>query len=253
LVVNQEKTMSSDSLCEINSTLFDNGVKVRKFNASAVWMDPGVEDVLGFAAEASPDVKTFRKVVRQNANILAKSKVKHLAELPPHLQVVCRKDKKIRRAITSLPASVRQEENGVIKMAPVPDGYDLVPAEEHQAMADEIERLREIGVAWASARAARKKFRTVAVPDQMSYSAVLKQRLVADKELIPACYYRAYVDKMKDALVRREVAPSPAELLPPGDGSTASRIVDNLRLFNQKRAVRSPGTFDATADFVGFD
>jgi len=255
LVVNQEKTMSSHSLCEINSTLFDNGVKVRKFNASAVWMDPGVEDVLGFAAEATPTVQAFRKVVRQNANILAKSKDKHLAELPPHLRTVCRKDKKIRRALTSLPVSERQEENGVIKMAPVPDGYDLVPAEEHRAMAEEIERLREVGVAWAKARALRKKFRTTAIPDQRSYSAVLKRKQTADKELIPACYCRAYVNKMKDALIREEVAPFPAEQLPPGDGSTASIILDNLRLFKQKRAVRPPvkEEFASNSDFIGFD
>jgi len=253
LVVNQEKTMSHGTLCEINSTLFDKGVKVRKFNASAVWMDPGVEDVLGYAAEATHDVRTFRKVVRWNANILAKSKDKHLADLPAHLQVVCRKDKKIRRALTSLPASERQEEKGVIRMAAKPDGYDLVPAEEHQAMADEIERLREVGVAWAKARAARKQFRTTAIPDQISYSALLKRPRMADKELIPACYVRAYTSKVKDALVESEVAPLVAELLPPGDGSTVSRIVDNLRLFKQKRAVRSPGTLEASADFVGFD
>jgi hypothetical protein len=79
LVVNNEKTMRSDSLCEINSTLFSDCKKVRKFNASSIWMDPGVEDVLGFAASATHDVRTFRKVVRWNSHILAKSRDKHLA------------------------------------------------------------------------------------------------------------------------------------------------------------------------------
>lgn len=253
LVVNDEKTMSSETMCEINSTLFDRGIKVRKFNAAAVWMDPGVEDVLGFAAEASPSVRVFRKVVRWNANILAKSKDKHLAELPAHLQVVCRKDKKIRGAITSLPKSDRPTLEGVIKMAVKPEGYDLKVSEEHQVMSKEICRVREMGVAWASARAARKQFRTVALPNQVSYSSVLKQRRAVGQDLIPACYVRAYHTKLQDALVEEYVAVSSSESLPPGDGSKISSLIDNMRLFNQKRAVRNPGTIDASADFVSLD
>jgi len=254
LVVNQEKTMVSDVLCEINSTLFSNGRRVRKFNASAVWMDPGVEDVLGFAAQASPDVKTFRKVVRWNSNILAKSKDKHLAEIPPHLQVVCRKDKKIRRALTSQPKSERSRQLGVIRMAPVPDGYDLDVSDEHRAMREEIERVREKGVAWAKARATRKQFRTIAIPNSTSYSQVLKQRRGAEQELIPACYVRTYVNKMRDALVEEYVAGSSSEMLPPGDGPRISVLIDNLRLFNQQKvAVRTSGTTFPTGDFVSFD
>jgi len=253
LVVNTEKTMSSFDHCEINSTLFTNGRKVRKFNASAVWMDPGVEDVLGFAAQASPSVKVFRKLVRWNANILAKASDKHLAQIPPHLQVVCRKDKKIRRAITSLPKSDRPIVKSVIRMAPEPDGYDLVTSEEHQAMLEEIERCREEGVAWASAKAARKKFRTTAIPNQISYSKALKQRQTSEQELIPACYVRAYTAKLQDALVEEYVAGSSSETLPPGDGSRISVIMDNMRLFKQKKAVSSPGTIEVSADFVRLD
>ncbi|UTQ50838.1 MAG: RNA-dependent RNA polymerase [Erysiphe necator ourmia-like virus 82] len=112
LVVNEEKTMVSESDGEINSTYFQDGCKQRKFNASSLWMDAGVEDVLGFAAQATPDGKTFRKVVRRNLHTLAKQPDKHLREIPLSLVAVCRKDKQIRKAITSLPVSVAPIKQG---------------------------------------------------------------------------------------------------------------------------------------------
>nr|WAK75260.1 MAG: RNA-dependent RNA polymerase [Narnaviridae sp.] len=250
LIVNQEKTLRSDRFCEINSTLFEDGHRVRKFNASSIWMDPGVEDVLGFAAESTTDVKTFRKVVRWNSHILAKSKDKHLAELPAHLQVVCRKDKKIRRALTSLPETERPILPSVIQMAPRPDGYYLEVDEEHQSMRDEIERVRERGVNWASARSLQSRFKTSSIPNQISYSQVLKRRKRAEQELIPACYVRTYNLKVRNALVRDEVAFVQIESFPPSDGSLMSSILDNLRLFKQKRAVCDPGTTSPLGDFV---
>jgi len=259
LVVNFEKTMSSDTECEINSTLFSNGNRVRKFNASAVWMDPGVEDVLGFAAQSSHDVKTFRKLVRWNANILAKSSDKHLSEIPAHLQVVCRKDKKIRRAITSLPRDNRPKLRGVIRMEARPHGYYLEASEESCSMREEIKRCREMGVAWSQDRATRKQFHTVAEPNRMSYSQVLKLKKIDGQELIPACYVRTYVNKIKDALVEDSVAGSSSKYLPllyPEGGTRISNIIDNLRLFNQERAVWSSGTMTpdfGQEDFVRLD
>jgi len=81
LVVNEEKTMVSERDGEINSTYFQDGHKLRKFNASSLWMDAGVEDVLGFAAQATSDGRTFRKVVRRNLRTLAKQSDKHLTEI----------------------------------------------------------------------------------------------------------------------------------------------------------------------------
>jgi len=134
LIVNEEKTMVSRRLGEINSTLFADGHEVRKFNASAIWMDSGTEDVLGFAAEATYNGKTFRRVVRSNLRVLAKQADKHLDELPPVLQGLCRKDKKIRKALTSMPESVRTVEKGVISMAQRPENYSLSRDEEHEAL-----------------------------------------------------------------------------------------------------------------------
>lgn len=253
LVVNQEKTMVSESDGEINSTYFSNGKKERKFNAAAIWMDAGVEDVLGFASEATTDSATFRKVVRANAHILAKQSDKKLDLMPPALQMVCRKDKKIRKAITSLPERSRTCEEGVISMAERPEGYDLSSDDENAAMIGEIERVRERGIAWAVARQHKPRFSTRAIPNSRSFRSVLKFKRTLGQELIPACYVRCYLEKKWKAVIDEDVAPLSIELLPPGDGSMISTIVDNLRAFKMRKAVQPPGIWEAHADYMRLD
>jgi len=171
LVVNEEKTMVSESDGEINSTYFRDGYKQRKFNASSLWMD-AVEDVLGFAAQATPDGRTFRKVVRRNLRTLAKQQDKHLREIPLSLVAVCRKDKKIRAAITSLPDRVLPTKQGVISMDLRPENYSLSRDEEHNAMLEEIERVRERGIARGSER--KPKHKPGVIPAARSFNAAPK-------------------------------------------------------------------------------
>lgn len=248
LVVNEEKTMVSERDGEINSTYFQDGHKLRKFNASSLWMDAGVEDVLGFAAQATPDGRTFRKVVRRNLRTLAKQSDKHLTEIPLSLVAVCRKDKKIRAAITSLPDRVKPIQNGCISMDLRPENYRMSRDEEHEAMKEEIERVRERGIARGAERP--PKFSTGVIPAARSFNSVRKQTRKVGPELIPACYARSFIKKVKDEGVLREVAPLDLSL-PPGDGSQVNVILDNIRAFKSTRkSSASPGTIDATADFV---
>jgi len=248
LVVNEEKTMVSERDGEINSTYFQDGHKLRKFNASSLWMDAGVEDVLGFASQATPDAKTFRKVVRRNLRTLAKQPNKHLTEIPFSLVAVCRKDKKIRAAITSLPKRVAPIKNGVITMDLRPENYGMSRDEEHEAMKEEIERVRERGIARGNEKS--PKFGTGVIPAARSFNSVRKQVNKAGPEIIPACYVRSFIRKVKDEGVLREVAPLDLSL-PPGDGSQVNRLLDNIRAFkNTRNSSASPGTIDATADFV---
>lgn len=248
LIVNQEKTMVSERDGEINSTYFQDGKKLRKFNASSLWMDAGVEDVLGFAAQATPNARIFRKVVRRNLRTLAKQSNKHLTEIPYSLVAVCRKDKKIRAAITSLPMRVAPTRNGVITMDLRPENYEMTRDEEHAAMREEIERVRERGIARGAER--DPKFSTGVIPAARSFNSVRKQTNIAGPEIIPACYVRSFVNKIKNEGVLREVAPLDVSL-PPGDGSQINRLIDNIRAFKLTRnSSASPGTIDATADFV---
>lgn len=248
LVVNQEKTMVSERDGEINSTYFQDGCRLRKFNASSLWMDAGVEDVLGFAAQATPDGKTFRKVVRRNLRTLAKQQDKHLTEIPLSLVAVCRKDKKIRAAITSLPVSVTPIKSGVISMDLRPENYDMSRDEEHNAMREEIERVRERGIARGSER--RTKHSTGVIPAARSFNAVRKQGRKVSPEILPACYVRSFINKVKEENVLREVAPLEVSL-PPGDGSQINRLIDNIRAFKlTQNSSANPGTIDTTVDFV---
>jgi len=254
LVVNQEKTMVSESDGEINSTYFRNGKKERKFNAAAIWMNAGVEDVLGFASDATTDTVTFRKVVRANAHILAKQSDKKLDLMPPALQMVCRKDRKIRKAITSLPEHSRTCEQGVISMAERPEGYDLSSDDENAAMTDEIDRVRERGIAWAVAKQHKPRFSTRALPNSQSYRSVLKYKRTLGQELIPACYVRSYLEKKWKAVIDEDLAVPSEDSLPPGDGSSISILIDNIRAFKiTQKAVRPPGTWDVLTDYVRLD
>jgi hypothetical protein len=248
LVVNEEKTMVSESDGEINSTYFKDGCKQRKFNASSLWMDAGVEDVLGFAAEATTTGREFRKVVRRNLRTLAKQPDKHLTEIPYPLVAICRSDPAIRKAITSLPVSVAPTKRGVISMDLRPEGYNLSRDEEHNAMREEIERVREAGIARGADRPLKHK--TAVKPAARSFNSVRKQRSKVGPEIIPTCYARCFINKVKDEIVSREVAPLEMSL-PPGDGSQVNRLLDNIRAFKSTRnSSASPGTIDATADFV---
>nr|WAK77912.1 MAG: RNA-dependent RNA polymerase [Botourmiaviridae sp.] len=248
LIVNKEKTLVSDQFGEINSTLFEWGCKQRKFNAASMWMDAGVEDVLGFAAQASPDGKTFRKIVRRNARTLAKQADKHLSEIPYPLVAICRQDKVIRKAITSLPDRVKPTEQGVISMAPRPENYSLTRDEEHEAMKEEIERVRDAGIERGSAR--KPKYKPSVVPNAISLNSVRKRRPKNGIELLPSCYVRCFIEKIKQEGVLREVAPLDLSL-PPGDGSQVNRLLDNIRAFKLTRnSSSSPGTIDVSSDFV---
>nr|WAK77945.1 MAG: RNA-dependent RNA polymerase [Plasmopara viticola lesion associated ourmia-like virus 87] len=248
LIVNKEKTLVSHQFGEINSTLFEYGCRQRKFNAASMWMDAGVEDVLGFAAQASPDGKTFRKIVRRNARTLAKQADKHLSEIPYPLVSICRKDKVIRKAITSLPDCVRPTEQGVISMAPRPENYSLSRDEEHNAMREEIERVRDAGIEKGSER--KPKYKPTVIPNARSLNSVRKRRPRMDAELIPLCYVRCFINKIKHEGVLREVAPLDLTL-PPGDGSQVNVILDNIRAFkNTRNSSASPGTMDINLDFV---
>ncbi|QGY72612.1 RNA dependent RNA polymerase, partial [Plasmopara viticola lesion associated ourmia-like virus 82] len=188
LVVNLEKSMEDPSLGEINSTLFDECSLVKKFNAAAVWMDSGVSDVLGFAWQASIDLRGFKKIVRANAHILAKQEEKHLLSIPFMAQAICRKDAKIRRALTSAPAELRPVPKGVFTMADKPDDYCLTRDEENEIILNEIERLRPV----ALSRKKEKKFRTSAVRDAHSFSSLLRPTIGVSREVTLSCLAKGH-------------------------------------------------------------
>jgi hypothetical protein len=244
-VVNEEKTLVSERKAEINSTLFDGGVPLKKLNVSALWMKPDVEDVLGFAQQSSVDGKTFRRLVRANCHILAKQQDKRVWCAPPGVQAICRKDKKIRRALRCSPVSVKPVEEGVMRMAVRPEGYCLSREEEYRAVRMEVERVREMGILRASTR--RPKFRTSIVPNSRSFQSLRRAPLHSDKELILKCLVDRYDLKIKEDLVLQELADLKLYEDPPFDGSRIDHMVDIIRA---GRSTPIPKECSSLCDFV---
>lgn len=240
LVINLEKSMSDPSIGEINSTLFDNCVRQKKFNAAAIWMESGVNDVLGYAWESSDNLKTFRKLVRGNAHILAKQEEKNLHMLPWAAQAVCRKDMKIRRALTSAPAEKRPVVGGVFQMADKPDGYSLTRDEENRIISEEVDRLRP----YALSMKKPVKFRTVPVANSHSFRSLLRAPVGVSREVTLSCLAKGYIKKIKESLVSSDpVAPDLYEL-PPHDVSRVNILIDYMRAHKREPAEHRPRTYE---------
>jgi hypothetical protein len=140
---NWEKTLSDRCAAEINSTLFHNGTLVKKTNVASLYMKPDVSDVLGYALESTNTSKGFLQVVRNNAHLLACQDYKGFRDLPPTLQRLCKKDRKVRKALTSGPArQFKPEATNFFPVAPRPEGYDLTIEEEVQHINERVRKIR---------------------------------------------------------------------------------------------------------------
>jgi hypothetical protein len=204
LIINKEKTMQSRSKAEINSTLFEDCRLQKKVNCAALLMRPEVSDVLGFAAQSTRTEAGFRKIVRRNANILAKQGRKFLNEIDPALRTQCRRDSKIRAAIRSGPASERKTAPNLLPVENKPHGYNLSRAEEISSATAEVERLRR-SVDFEGMYYAKKKLqrhRTEIVRDVRSWSqAVREKNQTQVEEKCLRIYARAWEEKQKRDLV----------------------------------------------------
>jgi hypothetical protein len=142
LIINREKTMVCPERGEINSTVFLNGEEEKKINLSALFMGPEVNDVLGFAHQASTTVEGFRTLVRRNLKQLEGQKVKLQSRLPGSRFEILRRDRVIRTALLS---RFREEptQTNLFPVVVKPEGYNLTGEEEIALIDREVIRLRE--------------------------------------------------------------------------------------------------------------
>jgi len=206
LTVNEEKSMVSQELAEINSTLFSSGgkMKEKKTNASAIYMKPDTEDVLGLAFEASRTVSGFRSVVRANAKLLSLQQEKHLEKLPYPFIAMCRKDKKIRKALLSAPSGTKTQIDNLFPVVEKPLGYDLERNVEISILGAEVKRLRSRGIALnirKSEEKRKKKKMFIAVPCQRSWRSLLR-RSAPKKEMILSVLEKKYWSTIKESGLR---------------------------------------------------
>jgi hypothetical protein len=233
LIINKEKTMQSPSKAEINSTLFEDGRLQKKVNCAALLMRPEVSDVLGFASQSTRTKEGFVGVVRRNANVLSKQKQKFLCRLDPTLVNECRRDKKIRVALCSGPASERKTAPNLFPVENKPHGYNLTRTEEVASANAEVGRLRRL-VDFEALYYRKKDLKRSKIEiqrDVKSWSQVVREKnQVLDEEKILSVYARTWEEKQKRDLAS---CGSPA-------GEYAARIDALVELSNHEFGLDHP-------------
>jgi hypothetical protein len=215
LIVNEEKSMDSVSDAEINSTLFtERGtVREKKTNANALYMKPDVSDVLGLAREATVTLQGFKRVVRANAGLLARQEDKQLFKLPYPYQTVCRKDRKIKKALMSSPISARPSLANLFPITDRPDRYDLSREEEVAVLRDRVEAIRKDAIEFQIAKQAKEKFKTKVRPCIRSWRSLIRRKKATERETILTVLCEAFWKKEKQKLVEEDgLAPSYLEI-----------------------------------------
>lgn len=240
--VNKEKSMLSSELGEINSTVFTKGSREKKTNVGALYMRPEVDDVIGFALSATATKEGFRRVVRANANILAKQSRKRLDQLPYPLVALCRKDKKIHRALLSAPESLRPPTTNFFPLVERPSGYSLTVSEEVDSINERVSLVRDRAIA---AAAKVVKFRTRPIREAHSFNSVLKREPRREEDLILSCLARTWEANKKRHLVEEDrMTTCPVEPLflgsEYGGQSKGFALVDSIKCWKQQRKSLRP-------------
>jgi hypothetical protein len=240
-LVNEEKSMRSPDRAEINSTLFVAGKLEKKSNLSAIRMKPDVGDVLGFASESASTLKGFKRLVRVNARLLARQDLKYLDQLTSQQVAVCRKNRRIRKALLSEPTDSRiVEDRNFFPVDVRPVGYDLSRSEEIAVINDRVLKVRGAAIKLAG-RVVVGSGRSATRPSGRSWRSLLREKKTrVEEDLILKCLVDYWKGKQKDARVEEDRLTSiaPEYCLPPSDApNLASAYVDAIRGFKARNAL----------------
>jgi hypothetical protein len=140
---NKEKCLQSNSLAEVNSTLFVEEEKMKKTNAKVLYPEKMTEDFLGMAYESTTTIRGFMRACRANAPLIAKQKDKFLWKLPYPYQAECRKSRKVRKALLQVPIDEYSKVDNYFGVTIKPEGYDLTNAEEREVIERHVDRIRD--------------------------------------------------------------------------------------------------------------
>jgi hypothetical protein len=254
LIVNEEKSGVSDDLAEINSTPFVDGGRRRekKTNANSLYMKPDVEDVLGFALDATRTVEGFLRVVKANVGLLACQYDKKLWSLPYPYQAAVRKNKKIMKAIKVGPSFSKDDLPNLFPVVEKPDGYFLDRSDEIRLMEKRVSEVREAAVFLQGAKAMKKacqkykkesnfgpysfgpRRKPLLAAHGQSWRSLLKRKKNT-KEMILECLAEGFWSKKKDGMKEEGLTPSAVGLEEFHDESIypdkVSYLVDVIRDF----------------------
>jgi hypothetical protein len=215
LVVNQEKSLRSSSLAEINSTCFLNGREQKKTNLKVLGIGKkDVGDVIGVVSDATVCSRGFTFGLAACAGALKLQSDKKIALHPERIGII-KNNKKIRAAIRQRPTSVIEKERNLLPVVDRPEGYDLFPSQEREVLTRMVEKLRparQLGSAFNAElfeqkRRIKKQIRNAEYCAPMNANRVCRQRGKTGKESILACLARAWYDEMKDLTDNRWFLP----------------------------------------------
>jgi len=244
LRVNREKTMRSERDAEINSTAFRDGRLVKKTNVAALWMSSEVEDVLGFADDSACTARGFRAMAEGNESRLAKAEIKVQRELPfTRKEQVCQ-SRRLKAALRSRPVGALPKATNLFPVVPKPVGYDLTHREEVALIEGEVDRIRSVeswrGLRPEAARIAKlRKRRSVETDNVRSGRDKILRKLRVKRprevERTLSVLASAWYYKRKEQL-RLEEPFVMEDPFPPSDFSKIQTLLDQIKLFKQKRA-----------------
>jgi len=248
LRVNEEKTLRSKTIAEINSTAFEHEVEQKKTNVASLWMGQDVSDVLGFADEACRTADGFRMVAEKAARRLALANVKVCAPLKWDRKSVVRGSRVLKHAVLSDPDRQEPMMPNLFPVEPRPRGFELSREEKFDTITQRVAEIRERG-SWlalrprASAVAEARRGRR-GIPVRLSRKQAnhllwkrLRYKHHAEDDDVMSCLVTAWETKEKARL--KEMEPWEGDLLPPGDSSVINRAIDCIKAFKDKRKQES--------------
>jgi hypothetical protein len=258
LVLNEEKTIVCPDWAEINSTPFFRGQKVKKTNVGVLLRSREVTDPVGFLADSLVKKRNFALFLRRWFKSIAECEVKLQGPLPKHFYRCCY-SRHVRAAFTAVPTG-RQNPPNPFPVVPKPAGYSLTREEEIASIHRRRDRLRSQG--YSPQKSVRR------APEIKWGQNTIQRALRREKPLAEDNILKVLADEWewltKEKLKEDEAQAVPEEL-PPGDGSVAARIIDNVRAFKQRKLLgcaipdagplRSLGgdAFSHGCDFVAFE
>jgi len=263
LRVNEAKTMVSSRWAEINSTVFEDastGVEGEEFtieerkktNVSALWMDAGVNDVVGYSCESAATAKGISAIVKNNKSRLARQKIKTYSRPGPVVLSALLRSKAIRIAISSQPDFDVPEAPNPFAMEVEPDGFNVTRAEVFEVVTSEVTKVRERGK-WKELfgilrnlklQRKRNTASQVGSADRKTAKLILQTKPPrAERRMQMRCLTRYWVKKRKEEILAGDEVfiPAPSEVIV-FDGESCSpftQIQSLLKEFKIKNA-RSP-------------
>jgi len=163
LEVNLSKSKESPTEGEVNSTCFEKTgsfrfQKLKKTNASALYMKPNVCDVLGYAHHSTTTIKGFMRIVRHNRGLLSRQVDKRLGYLPFPYVAALRKCRSTKSALLVAPEQKGRLDENLMPIVKLPHGYELPEEEVREVLEAEVSRVRNNAISLAFKQAERKHF-----------------------------------------------------------------------------------------------